>query len=516
MSYPLTTGFLATDQYQLTMAQLYLRQGIADQRAQFDHTFRSYPDYGTHRAGYCVAAGLDGLVAWLQTARLDTAGREALASHITPNGNRLFDDSFLEWLGAIDPTGVTLEAVPEGRVVHANVPMTTVTGPLAVAQLLETPLLNHLNYPTLIATKASRVAEAARGRPILEFGLRRGPENGAAAGARAAIIGGAAGTSHVGAAAASGLQASGTHGHSLVQAFLADGGSELDAFRAYADSYPDSCLLVVDTIDTLDSGVPNAIRTFEELRAGGYRPLGIRLDSGDLAYLAIQAARLLNQAGFDDVGIVLSSGLDEITIWQIVSQITGEAPRYGVDADRLIARLSFGVGGRLTSSDGSPVLDGVYKLVALHTGGEWAPAIKVSNTPLKVPHPGRKEVWRFYDVRGRATADVIAIAGEDVTIDPLVIHHPFRPGMSRALAAADVSKRENMLEIVIADGAVVHSVEPLAALRDRRDRDVDLLDPGVRRLVNPHRYHVSLSAGMWELKRLMVARARSNAHQADT
>ena len=230
--------------------------------------------------------------------------------------------------------GLTIRAIPEGRVVHPNVPLTVVEGPAAMAQILETSLLNHLNFQTLIATKAALIHDIARGGTILEFGLRRAQERGGNAGTRAALIGGADFSSNVGVSHLLGLDPKGTHAHSMVQMFMTLGEGELAAFRAYAEVYPDNCLLLVDTINSLESGVPNAIRVFEELRKKGHEPVGIRLDSGDLAYLSIQAARMLDEAGFPKTAIVLSNDLDEMVIWQIMTQIESEAPRYGVDPTR--------------------------------------------------------------------------------------------------------------------------------------------------------------------------------------
>ncbi len=335
-------GILFTDQYQLTMAQLYFRMGLHQRLAQFDYFFRSYPDYGQHKAGYCINAGLEWLLDWMDQARFREEDIQYLRSQKGQTGERIFTDDFLAWLasnGNFD--GLTLRAIPEGRVIHPNVPLAVVQGPLAMAQILETSLLNHLNYQTLIATKAARIRLGGRRRPLLEFGLRRGPEKGANAGARAALIGGADFTSNVGISQVLGYPPKGTHAHSMVQVFMALGQSELDAFRAYADVYPDDCLLLVDTVNTLESGIPNAITVFEELRRKGHKPVGIRLDSGDLAYLSIRAAKMLNEAGFPDVSIVLSNQLDELVLWQILTQLEQEAGKYGVDPDKLINRLVY-------------------------------------------------------------------------------------------------------------------------------------------------------------------------------
>jgi nicotinate phosphoribosyltransferase len=335
-------GILLTDQYQLTMAQLYYRMGLHERLAQFDHFFRDYPDYGTHKAGYCINAGLEWLLDWMHGAHFRDQDIDYLRSQTGRLGQPIFGDDFLAWLrqnGCFD--SITMHAIPEGRVVHPFVPLTVVQGPLAMAQVLETSLLNHLNYQTLIATKAARIQESGQGRPLIEFGLRRAHDKGGNAGARAALIGGADFTSNVGISHVLGYPPKGTHAHSMVQAFLALGGSELEAFRAYAEVYPDDCLLLVDTINSLESGVPNAITVFEELRRKGHDPVGIRLDSGDLAYLSIQAAKMLDEAGFSNTSIVISGNLDEMTIWQILTQIAEEAPRYGVDPDKLVGRLVY-------------------------------------------------------------------------------------------------------------------------------------------------------------------------------
>jgi nicotinate phosphoribosyltransferase len=294
-----------------------------------------------------------------------------------------------------------------------------------------------------------------------------------------------------------------------VQVFMARGDGELGAFRAYAEQYPDDCLLLVDTIDTLEHGVPNAITVFEELRRAGHEPVGIRLDSGDLAYLSIQAAKQLNEAGFSEAAIVLSSNLDELAIWQIVSQIEEEAPRYGVDPVRLIGRLTYGVGTRLITSQGDSALDGVYKLVALREAGGWVPVLKVSEARAKIPNPGKKEAWRFYDSRKTATADVLGMEGEDpLAHDQVVLHHPTEHTSYRTLDRADISEIETLAVEVLREGALVYQLPELDDIRARRRADLNRLDPGVRRLINPHVYHVSLTKDLWDLKVDAVDEAR--------
>jgi nicotinate phosphoribosyltransferase len=283
---------------------------------------------------------------------------------------------------------------------------------------------------------------------------------------------------------------------------------ELEAFQRFASAYPDECVLLVDTIDVLTSGVPNAVEVFKELLAAGHKPGGIRIDSGDLAFLAIQSAVLLNDAGFGEVPIVLSSDLDELVIWQILSQIETEAPGYGISASSLINRLIFGVGTRLITSQGDPSLGGVYKLVAVaDERGDWAPAIKVSEDVEKIPIPGDKTVYRLYDNRGLATADVVALADEQIPrTGQLELFHPHRDA-HRVLNASELSEVEELMQTVFENGKQRNRGEDIDELRQRRAGDLDRLHPGVRRLVNPHIYHVSLTPGMKKLQRDLVAKA---------
>ena len=503
-------GILFTDMYQLTMAQVYFRLSLHEKLVQFDHYFRDYPDYGTHKAGYCVSAGLEWLLDWMSNVHFRAQDIAYLRSQKTQTRRQMFADDFLDWLHKNGNfSEISLWAIPEGRVVHPNEPLTVVRGPLATAQILETSLLNHLNFQTLIATKAARIREIGRGQLMLEFGLRRGHGKGANAGARAALIGGADYTSNVGVSAILGYPPKGTHAHSMVQLFISLGMSELDAFRAYAEVYPDDCTLLVDTIDTLESGVPNAIKVFEELRQKGHRPVGIRLDSGDLAYLSIQAAKMLNTAGFEDVSIVLSNNLDELVIWQITTQIAQEAPRYGIDADQLIRRLVYGVGTRLITSWGEPALGGVYKLVAVFDQGKWLPAIKISESPSKTPNPGYKCVWRLYDQRGKATADLIGLQEENPEeMDHVLLRHPTDHTKLRSLRKDQVSEIEPLLVEILRQGKLVYELPTIEQIRQQRRSDVERLDPGVRRIMYPHIYHVSLTERMWSLKQELIEASR--------
>ena len=491
---------------QLTMAQLYFTMGLHEKEAQFDHFFRSYPDYGSHKAGYCINAGLETLINWIMESSFGDREIDYLRSQTGSTGERVFREDFLTWLRDNgDFRAVTLYSVPEGRVVHPNTPITVVRGPLAMMQLLESALLNKLNYQTLVATKAMRVKEAARGSVLLEFGMRRGQGEGVNAGVRAALIGGADFSSCVSISSSLGYQPIGTHAHSMVQAFMALGDGELSAFRAYAELYPDDCLLLVDTINTLESGIPNAIEVFNELRSKGHEPVGIRLDSGDLAFLSIQAAKLLDEAGFPATKIVLSNQLDELVIWQIITQIEEEAPRYGLDAESLIGRLVYGVGTRLITSEGCSALDGVYKLVSVRDGKDWAPAIKLSETPQKTLNPGNKQVFRIYDDRGNATSDLLTVDEPDPLESPeIILRHPIDHTKFRVLTKDSVSSVEPLLIRVLDQGKLVYDLPSIEEIRELRSKDMERLDLGVKRIMNPHIYHVSVSQKLWDLKQGLI------------
>ncbi len=493
------------------MAHLYYRQGLHERPALFDFFYRSNPDYGQHNAGYSIFAGLEWFVDWMLDTHATKTDIAYLRSLTGRTGKRLFADDFLDWLGANGSLeSLSLRAVAEGRVVHPQVPLAVIEGPLAMAQLVETPLLNHLNYQTLVATKAARIREAARGGLIMEFGMRRAHERGANAGARAALIGGADFSSNTAVSAALGFPPKGTHAHSMVQAFIAMGGSEIDAFRAYAELYPDDCVLLVDTVDTLRSGVPNAIEVFSELRSKGHQPVGIRLDSGDLAFLAIQAAKQLNDAGFDSASIVLSNNLDELVIWQIITQIQEEAPRYAVDPGKLVQRLVYGVGTGLITSQGDSALDGVCKLVALAHEQQWQPAIKLSESKAKTLNPGDKRVWRVYDGRGKATADLIALATEDLQeAESLHLQHPTDEGRHRTLLRREISLIEPLHVEVVRNGRRIADAPSIEEMRTLRCDDLERLDPGVKRLMNPHVYHVSLTSELWRFKQGLVSSLRT-------
>ncbi|HSQ05523.1 MAG TPA: hypothetical protein VLN59_15895 [Burkholderiales bacterium] len=342
--------------------------------------------------------------------------------------------------------------------------------------------------------------------------MRRAQGGGANAGARAALSGGADFSSNVGISHALGYPPKGTHAHSMVQIFMALGAGELGAFRAYAEMYPDDCLLLVDTINTLESGIPNAIRVFEELKRKGHQPVGIRLDSGDLAHLSIQAAKMLDAAGFPAAKIVLSNQLDELVIMQIIAQVQDEAAHSGFDADAVINRLVYGVGTNLITSAGDPALDGVYKLVAVQQADRWIPAIKISESSAKTLNPGHKLVWRIYDRRGKATADLLSLDDENPReMTDLVLHHPSDHTRYRTLQRNGVQEIEPLLIEVLKDGRLEYDLPAIEAMRANRRADMNRLDSGVRRLLNPHIYHVSLTQRLWDLKQRLIESAANSA-----
>ncbi|MFW5813181.1 MAG: nicotinate phosphoribosyltransferase [Fibrobacterota bacterium] len=503
----LKQGALFTDFYELTMAQLYFREKLHGQKAQFEYFFRSYPDYGGHQAGYCVCAGIEPLVRWLEEVRFGPDDIAFLRTHKSSSGKELFSPDFLDWLnGRALIDSLTLHSINEGRVIHPQEPVIIVRGDLADCQIIESALLNFMNYQTLVATKASRIHEAGAGRPLIEFGMRRAHCGAADAGTRAALIGGADFSSNTGISYRLGIPPKGTHAHSLVQLYMALGMGELEAFEAYARTFPDDCLLLVDTVNTLESGVPNAIRVFEKLKARGHKPAGIRLDSGDLAYLCVRSAQMLDKAGFPETKIVLSNNVDELVLLQIRDQIRLEAPRWGVKAEGVMSRLVFGVGTRLITSRGHCALDGVYKLTAVKDSEEWKPALKISETPEKVITPGEKQVWRLYDESGMATADLICSGQEDPHSfpSPFRIFHPVRSESSREIRPDSLSLMEPLHTPVVVNGRTAVDFPEIAALRRRKEDDLKRLDTGVKRIINPHIYHVSLSQQLWSRKKQLV------------
>ena len=461
---------MMTDLYQLTMMYGYYKVGKHQQPVVFDLFFRK----STGDSAYAIAAGLEQVVDYIEQLNFMPEDLAYLRSL------ELFDEGFLSLLSTLRFTG-DLYAMPEGTVVFPNEPLVRVKAPILEAQFIETALLNIINHQTLIATKASRVVQAAQGGSVLEFGLRRaqGPDAGIY-GARAAIIGGCSATSNVMTGQLFGIPIRGTHAHSWVMSFE----NELAAFRAYAEAFPQNCLLLVDTYDTLKSGMPNAIIVFRELREKGFEPMGVRLDSGDLAYLSKKARRMLDEAGFEKTKIVASSDLDEELIWDLKAQ--------GAAID------IWGVGTALITSRDCPALGGVYKLSAEEQDGRMIPKIKISENPSKVTNPGYKKVVRIYNGDEKAVADLIML--EEETIDPakpLTIFDPVDTW--KRMTLRHFTCKELLMPIFLS-GRRVYDLPGLLEIQSYAKQELDTLWEEYKRLKNPHVYKVDLSAKLYQLK----------------
>ncbi len=463
---------LMTDLYELTMLAGYLECGMHEDPAAFDLFFRQPPYLGS----YAVFAGLEPALDYLEN--LSFGGEEI--AYLDRLG--IFKPQFLDFLKGFRFRG-KVTAPPEGTVVFASEPLLTVEGSMAEAQFVETALLNIVNFQTLVATKAARICTAAGDAEVLEFGLRRaqGPDGGLGA-ARAASIGGVRSTSNVWAGQLYGIPVKGTHAHSWIMAFA----DELSAFRAYAGCFPKSCVLLVDTYDTLGSGIPNAITLAGELRKRGEELVGVRLDSGDLTYLSREARRMLDEAGFPDVKIVASNELDE----EVIQSMRSEGSRIDI----------YGVGTRLATcaGEGGGALGGVYKLVRFRE----EPRLKVTSDVAKATLPDLKRVLRGVRPDGRFEMDVLCRAGESVEPGELV-YDPANP--SRKKKVPDGVRFEEIRRTVMAEGSPTQQKESLAAMADRCASELRRLPEGALRLINPHRYKVSISQGLHELRQRLMA-----------
>jgi len=475
---------LLTDLYQLTMAYAYWKSGMEELEAAFHLFFRRNPFGG----GFTIACGLEYAIDLIESLRFEADDLVWLGEVRGSDGAKLFDPAFLDHLASMR-LACDVDAVPEGTVVFPLEPMVRVTGPIVHAQLVETPLLNLINFQSLIATKAARVVLAARGNPVLEFGLRRAQGfDGGLAASRAAWVGGCAGTSNVMAGRLFGIPVSGTHGHSWVMAF----GDELSAFRAYAEALPNNCIFLVDTYDTRE-GVRHAIQVGRELRARGHEMLGIRLDSGDLAWLSSEAREMLDEAGFPNARILASNELDEHLVASLKeqgAQISG-----------------WGVGTRLVTGHPDASLGGVYKLTAVRRPGEaWQPKVKLSEQPIKTSVPGVLQARRFFG-DAEAVADVIydegmAPSGSVTMVDPL---DPTR----RRTLPADTPVQDLLVPIFRA-GRRVYDPPPLVDVRRRAADELSRFHSGVKRFVNPHRYPVGLERGLHDLRTRLIVEARGH------
>ena len=463
---------LLTDFYEITMANGYLKNDMQNEIAYFDMFFRRVPDNG----GFAIMAGLEQIIEYIKELNFSDSDIEFLRS------KDMFSEDFLDYLKDFK-FECDIWAIPEGTPVFPNEPVITVRGPLVQAQFIETMLLLIINHQCLIATKANRIVRAAEGRPVMEFGSRRAQgASGAIYGARAAFIGGVSGTACTISDKMFGVPSLGTMAHSWVQSF----DSEYEAFKAYALAYPENCTLLVDTYNVLNSGVPNAIRVFDEvLKPMGKRPKGVRIDSGDITYLSKKTRKLLDDAGYEDVGIVISNSLDEHIIRDILKQ--------GACVS------SFGVGERLITSKSEPVFGGVYKLVAMEKDGEIIPKIKVSENVAKITNPCFKKVYRlFANETGKAIADVITLAGEK--IDCTKEFEIFDP--------EHTWKRKKILDFsavelqgpIFTKGICVYNSPDLKEIRKYCEQQLDTIWDEVKRFENPHKYYVDLSENLWNEK----------------
>ena len=472
---------MLTDFYEFTMANGYFERGIGNRRAYFDMFFRRVPDGG----GYAIMAGVEQLIEYLSNLQFTDADIEYLRSR------NCFSEAFLEYLRNFK-FECDVWAVPEGTPVFPGEPLVTVAGPMIQAQFIETMILLTINHQTLIATKANRITRAAEGRVVLEFGSRRAQGyDGAIYGARAAYIGGCHGTACVIADRDHRVPCGGTMAHSWVQMF----DDEYTAFKAYSEIYPDNCVFLVDTYNVLKSGVPNAIRVAREMEAEtGRRPKGIRLDSGDIAYLSTQARKMLDDAGFEDMQIMVSNSLDEYLIRDLINQ--------GAKID------SFGVGERMITSKSEPVFGGVYKLVAVDDAeGRIVPRIKVSENVEKITTPHFKKIYRLYDNEtGKAHGDVLVLRDEVIDESkPYTLFHPIHTWKKKTVS--NYTARE--LQVQLFDkGNLVYQSPDIEEIRNYCTKEMQTLWPQTLRLENPQTYYVNFSTRLWKVKHDLLENRR--------
>lgn len=461
---------MLTDFYELTMSAGYFEDGQKDKVSVFDMFYRRNPDDG----GFAIMAGLEQFIDAVENLEFSAEDIEYLRSKNT------FSEDFLEYLRNFKFT-CNVWAVEEGTPIFPGEPIVTVEGPCIEAQLLETLLLLTVNHQSLIATKANRVVRACEGRQVLEFGARRAQGYDAAIyGSRAAYIGGCHGTSNVMADRIFGIPAAGTMAHSWVQMF----DSEYEAFKRYAEIYPHNCMLLVDTYSVLRSGVPNAIKVFNEvLKPQGIKPLGIRIDSGDIAYLSKRARVLLDDAGYYDTQICASNSLDENIVRDLLLQ--------GAKID------SFGIGENLITAKSDPVFGGVYKLAAVKENGTYIPKIKLSETAEKITTPCLKKLWRIYDnTTGQAMADYVTLFDEQPECENgITLFDPIQTWKRRTFVNCHAKL---LLEPIYAQGKLVYSIPKLSDVRARCAQQVDTLWDEVKRFEFPHRYYVDLSQKLWD------------------
>lgn len=464
---------MLTDFYEFTMANGFFTEGLKDKIAYFDMFFRKIPDDG----GFAIMAGVEQMIHYLKNLKFTDEDIEYMRS------KKIFNEQYLEYLRDFK-FECDVWAIPEGTPIFPGEPIVTVRGPVVQAQFVETMILLTINHQSLIATKANRIVRAAEGRPVMEFGSRRSQGADAAVlGARAAYIGGCVGTACAIADRDFGVPALGTMAHSWVQLF----DSEYDAFRSYAEQYPDSCTLLIDTYNVLKSGLPNAIKVFNEvLVPNGYRPKGVRIDSGDITYLSKKCRRILDEAGFPDCGVVASNSLDEYIIRDMLIQ--------GAEI------ASFGVGERLITSKSAPVFGGVYKLVAVEDNeGNIVPKIKVSENVAKISTPGFKQVYRLYSREtSAAIADVITL--HDEIIDDTKPYKIFDPEYTWKHKEVTDFYARPLLKKIFEKGECVYENPSLETLREYCKLEIDGLWEEIKRFENPHKYYVDMSKKLWDVR----------------
>lgn len=464
---------LLCDFYEFAMCNGFFEAGFEDKIVYYDMFFRSVPDH----ASYAIIAGLEQLIDYFENLKFDDSDIDFLRS------KGIFDERYLEYLRNFK-FQCDVWAVPEGTVAFPQEPIVIVRGPIIQAQMVETMVLLTMNHQSMIATKANRIVTAAKGRPVVEFGSRRAQGyTGANLGARAAYIGGCAGTANTLAEKLYGVPALGTMAHSWVQLFP----SEYEAFKAYAEVYPDNCLLLVDTFDTLKKGIPNAIKVFNEvIIPKGFRPKGIRIDSGDIAYISKKARKMLDDAGFPDAKIMASNSLDEFTIQDLLVQDAK------VD--------SFGVGERLITSKSWPVFGGVYKLTTVEEkDGTLIPKIKISENVAKITTPGFKNLYRLYDNEtGKALADVVTLYDETINdTGEYEIFHPIYTWKRRTVTNFTAKP---LLVKIYDKGKLIYDIPKLEEVRNKVQDELETLWEETKRLENPHEYIVDLSYQLWKIK----------------
>lgn len=463
---------MLADYYEFTMANGYLENGIAEKIAYFDMYFRAIPDDG----GFAIMAGVEQLIEYLKNLKFS---EEDIAYFKSKN---LFGEKFLSYLKNFEFT-CDVWAIPEGTPIFPQEPLVIVRGPVLQAQLVETMVLLTINHQSLIATKSNRIVRAAKGRPVMEFGLRRAQGYEAAIlGARAAYIGGCIGSANTIVDRDFDVPALGTMAHSWVQMF----DSELEAFNAYARVYPDSCVLLVDTYNTLNEGIPNAIKCFNEVVVpAGFRPKGIRIDSGDIAYLTKRARKDLDEAGFSDCPILASSSLDEYVIRDLINQ--------GAKVD------SFGVGERLITAKSEPIFGGVYKLVALQGEDTIVPKIKISENVGKITTPGFKQIHRLYDkITHKSIADVVTLHEEEINgNEPYEIFHPLFTWKRKTVENFYSRK---LLVKIFENGLNIYQGPDIHEIKQYCQDQINLLWDEVKRFEKPHEYIVDLSKDLWDIK----------------